>query len=255
MIVPVILAGGSGTRLWPASRKSYPKQFTTLAGDRTLFQETAVRLSGDCFAAPTVVTGSDFRFITAEQLSDVGIEDSTILIEPEGRNTAPAILAAALHHEATPDALLLVAPSDHTVADPAAFLAAVEAGSEAARKGQIVTFGVEPTRPETGYGYLEVSKDVEPGCIQPLKAFVEKPHASIAKLFFEGGRHLWNAGIFLFRVSAILEAFEVAAPRLVMPCRAAVATGTRDLCFFRLGGGSLQSLRRHLYRLRNHGTV
>ena len=235
MIIPVVLAGGSGTRLWPASRKSYPKQFTDLIGDRSLFQDTVLRLSGERFAPHTVVTGSDFRFIAAEQLSDVGIEDAAILIEPEGRNTAPAILAAALHHQATPDALLLITPSDHRITDAAAFTAAVETGVGAAENGHIVTFGIAPTRADTGYGYLELSEQSETGKIQRLKGFVEKPHPDIAQLFYEEGHHLWNAGIFLFRVGTIIEAFEASAPHLVMPCRGAIATGSEDLCFFRLG--------------------
>ncbi|MEM7723912.1 MAG: mannose-1-phosphate guanylyltransferase/mannose-6-phosphate isomerase [Pseudomonadota bacterium] len=235
MIVPVILAGGSGTRLWPASRKSYPKQFTELVGAETLFQSTAKRLSGEGFAAPTVITGNDFRFITAEQLDDVGVAGADIMLEPVGRNTAPAILAAALRHEADPDAILIVSPSDHQITDDAAFLAAVRAGEMAAKKGNLVTFGIKPSGAETGYGYLELTTVPELGKPQALKSFVEKPNLATAKELVKGGRHLWNAGIFMFRVGTIIEAFEVLAPRLVMPVRAALAAGQEDLCFFRLG--------------------
>ena len=235
MIVPVILAGGSGTRLWPASRKSYPKQFTELVGVETLFQSTAKRLSGAGFAAPTVVTGNDFRFITAEQLDDVGVAGADILLAPVGRNTAPAILAAALRHEAAPDALLIVSPSDHQLTDDAAVLSAVRAGEKAVKKGNLVTFGIKPSAAETGYGYLELTTVPELGKPQALKSFLEKPDLATAKELVKGGRHLWNAGIFMFRVGTIIEAFEVLAPRLVMPVRAALAAGQEDLCFFRLG--------------------
>lgn len=235
MIVPVILAGGSGTRLWPASRKSYPKQFTDLVGDKSLFQDTVLRLSGEGFAAPTIITSNDFRFITAEQLDEIHVEGADILLEPVGRNTAPAILAAALHHEATPDAILMISPSDHKIADEAAFLDAVLIGEEAAKAGQLVTFGITPSGPETGYGYLELSELAAKGRAQSLNSFVEKPTLEVAEDMLKGGRHLWNAGIFMFRVGTIIEAFEVLAPRLVMPVRAALATGQDDLCFFRLG--------------------
>ena len=235
MIIPVILAGGSGTRLWPASRKDFPKQFTNLTGEHSLFQDTVRRLTGDMFQAPTIVTGADYRFIAAEQLDQIGCAGATVLLEPAGRNTAPAILSAALQHETTPDAILLVAPSDHRINDPAAFQAAIETGLKAANDGKIVTFGIAPSGPETGYGYLELSNDAKIGQPQPLKSFVEKPCLKLAKALVDGGKHLWNAGIFMFKVSTIIEAFEVLAPKLVMPCRAALATGSEDLCFFRLG--------------------
>jgi mannose-1-phosphate guanylyltransferase/mannose-6-phosphate isomerase len=235
MIHPVILAGGAGTRLWPASRKSYPKQFTELMGDKSLFQETVSRVQGKGFAAPTVVTNSEFRFITAEQLSDIGIDGADILIEAEGRNTAPAILTAALRLEATPDAIMLVLPSDHLIKDEPAFRAALVEGEKLARQGQLVTFGVKPEHAETGYGYLELSAQANTLESQPLRTFVEKPDLVDVEKMLETGRYLWNAGIFMFRVGTIIETFEILAPRLVMPCRAALATGHDDLCFFRLG--------------------
>lgn len=147
LIHPIILSGGSGTRLWPLSRKGFPKQFTRLVGDRSLFAASAARLAGEGFGPPVVVTGSDFRFVVTEQLLAEGIDPGAVLIEPDGRNTAPAVLAAALHVAASdPDALMLVAPSDHAIADPAAFRAMVQRGVAAARAGQIVTFGIAPTR-------------------------------------------------------------------------------------------------------------
>jgi len=239
-ITPLLLCGGSGTRLWPLSRKSYPKQFVPLLGDETLFQQTARRLSGAGFAPPVVVTNADFRFIVAEQMAEIGAEPGAILIEPEGRNTAPAILAAALWLEKTdPDALMLVAPSDHVIPDAAAFRAAVAAGVPAARAGQIVTFGIAPDRPETGYGYLELAtapKADAPGAVA-LKHFVEKPDQASAEAMLASGRHLWNAGIFLFSVAAILDAFRAHRPAMIGPVRAALDEGETDLGFLRLAPG------------------
>ena len=237
MITPILLCGGSGTRLWPLSRKSYPKQFVPLTGETTLFQASAARLSGPGFAAPLVLTGSDFRFIVTEQLAAAGIDPGAVLIEPEGRNTAPAVLAAALWLERSdPEALMLVAPSDHVVPDAAAFRAAVEAGAEAARAGRLVTFGIRPDRAETGYGYLELAEDPGDFTARPLalKRFVEKPDAAGAAEMLAAGTYLWNAGIFLFSVQTILAAFRAYAPGLLAPVQAALAEGQPDLGFFRL---------------------
>ncbi len=237
MIAPVLLCGGSGTRLWPLSRKSYPKQFAPLLGNLTLFQASAKRLSGPQFAAPLVLTNADFRFIVGEQLADIGIAPGAVLIEPEGRNTAPAVLAAALWQaRQDPEALLLVAPSDHVVPDPEAFRQAVAAGIEAAKAGQLVTFGIKPTHAETGYGYLEL--DGDPGDFSPraigLRRFVEKPDAQTAAAMLSEGTYLWNAGIFLFRAAAIIDAFRIHAPQLLAPVEAAVEKSALDLDFYRL---------------------
>ncbi|WP_170761174.1 mannose-1-phosphate guanylyltransferase/mannose-6-phosphate isomerase [Ruegeria lacuscaerulensis] len=240
LITPVLLCGGSGTRLWPLSRKSYPKQFVPLVGEETLFQASARRLSGTAgaleFSAPLVLTNSDFRFIVAEQLQAIGLDPGTILIEPEGRNTAPAVLAAALHaHEQDKNAVLLVAPSDHVVPDAAAFHAAVARGLEAVARGQLVTFGITPTHAETAYGYLELaSAPNSDGAAVPLKQFVEKPDLARATEMLAAGNYKWNAGIFLFRASDIIAAFRVHAPTLMAPIEAAVATATPDLGFLRL---------------------
>ncbi len=236
-ITPILLAGGSGTRLWPLSRKSYPKQFVPLVGEDTLFQASAKRLSGEGFGAPMVLTNSDFRFIVTEQLAEVGLDPAAILIEPDGRNTAPAVLAAALWlKKSDPDALMLVAPSDHIVPDAAAFRAAVDTGVPAAQAGELVTFGIKPTHPETGYGYLELAEDPGSFAAKPLRLsrFVEKPDADRAQEMVNAGTYLWNAGIFLFSVRTILSAFEMHAPDLLDPVHGAVDKGKPDLGFLRL---------------------
>ncbi|GGB26331.1 mannose-1-phosphate guanylyltransferase/mannose-6-phosphate isomerase [Allosediminivita pacifica] len=243
-ITPVLLCGGSGTRLWPLSRKSYPKQFVPLMGEETLFQASAKRLSGQgeglSFTSPMVLTNADFRFIVTEQLQAVGIDPGPILIEPEGRNTAPAILAAALHAASTdPEAILLVAPSDHVVPDADAFHAAVARGLTALEKGDLVTFGITPTHPETAYGYLELAGPPEgDGAPVALARFVEKPDAARAAEMVEAGTYLWNAGIFLFRAKQVIEAFQTHAPKLMGPVQASLDEAKTDLGFLRLAPGA-----------------
>ena len=234
-ITPVLLCGGSGTRLWPLSRKSYPKQFAPLMGEESLFQAAARRLSGTGFARPIAITGESYRFIVGEQLTAIG-QEGTILIEPEGRNTAPAVLAAAcwLEQSQGGDALMLVAPSDHVIPDAEAFRATLRAAQPAAEAGQLVTFGITPDRAETGYGWLEPAEAPDPGAAVALKRFVEKPDAPTAEAMLGAGHYLWNAGLFLFRVDAILAAFEAHAPALLDPVRAAVGQETPDLDFHRL---------------------
>ena len=234
MIHPVILCGGSGTRLWPLSRSAYPKQFAPLIGDESLYQTTLRRLSGETFTAPIVMTGDAFRFLATEQALALGLSDARVVVEPSGRDTAPAILTAALLLD-DPEALMLVAPSDHLISDVDAFRAAVAEGAKAASNGNLVTFGVVPDRPETGYGYLELVKARDGMAAVPLKSFREKPDAATAAEMLEAGTYLWNAGIFLFRAGDIIEAYERLVPDLVAPCREAILTGQDDLGFFRLG--------------------
>ena len=237
-IHPVLLCGGSGTRLWPLSRKSHPKQFVKLMGEESLFQSSALRLSGTGFGEPSVVTGSDFRFMVVEQLAAVEIAPRDILIEPSARNTAAAICAAAVALEAKEgDSLMLVAPSDHVIPDGNGFRATVKAAAPAARDGQIVTFGIRPDRAETGYGWLELTEkpldDFAP-VAQPLSSFAEKPNAEAAAALLEGGMHLWNAGIFLFSTATILKAFEQHAPETLSGVRDAFEHAEADLGFTRL---------------------
>ncbi|MEM6306966.1 MAG: mannose-1-phosphate guanylyltransferase/mannose-6-phosphate isomerase [Pseudomonadota bacterium] len=238
LIHPVLLCGGAGTRLWPLSRKSYPKQFVKLMGDDSLFQASAQRLAGPDFAAPCVVTGGDFRFVVIEQLAAMHMTAADILIEPAAKNTAAAICAAAMVLEARhPNALMLVAPSDHVIPDADQFRETVAAAVPAAQAGQLVTFGIRPDRAETGYGWLEVSQPPGDDCApipQPLQSFVEKPDQAVAEQLLAGGMHLWNAGIFLFTTQTILQAFQTHAPQVYHPTQEAVDQAETDLSFTRL---------------------
>lgn len=237
MIYPILLCGGSGTRLWPLSRQSYPKQFARLTGDQSLFQAAARRLSGPGFAAPVVVTGDPFRFVVTEQLAQVAQAPGAVLIEPTPRNTAPAVLAAALWCARTdPEALMLVAPSDHLIADAEAFRSALHAAAPAARDGQIVTFGITPDRAETAYGYLELAATADPQTAQPqpLARFVEKPGPEAARDMLAAGHYLWNAGLFLFSAPAILKAYRTHAPAMLDAVTQAMDQATPDLGFTRL---------------------
>ena len=234
MITPVLLCGGSGTRLWPLSRKSFPKQFAALLGDESLFQASAQRFSGDGFADPVLVTGDSFRFIVGDQLDEVGITAAHTLIEPAGRNTAPAAAAAAyLLAQTTPETLMLLVPSDHAVADPAAFRAATAAGAVAAAEGQIVTFGIAPDRAETGFGWLESGAETHPQVMQ-LERFIEKPDRARAEELLADKRYLWNAGVFLARADVMLEAFRTHAPQVLEAVQVAMDAARDDLDFTRI---------------------
>ncbi len=235
MIIPVLLSGGAGTRLWPLSRQSYPKQFAKIIGEKSLFQASALRVATADFAPPVIVTNTAFRFMVTEQLGAVGILPGAVLIEPAPRNTAPAILAAALHQAESDDtALMLCLPSDHVIQDATAFRQTVLQGVSAARNGAIVTFGITPTRPETGYGYLQLAESPDAPGPLPLRRFIEKPSATQAAEMLAAGSFLWNAGIFLFSVRTILDAFQTHAPDFLAPVQAAVADRRRDLGFLRL---------------------
>ncbi len=236
LVVPVILSGGSGSRLWPVSRASFPKQLWPLISDRTMLQETALRGTGAGFAPPVIVCNQEHRFLIAEQLREAGIQGARIVLEPVGRNSAPALAAAALLvAEETPNAVLWMMAADSAIARPDRLAAAVATAVEAARGGRIVTFGMKPTRPETGYGYIEVGQELEglPGA-HALAAFVEKPDAARAAELVASERFLWNSGMFVFTAETLLEEMQLHAPEVLSAVRRATAGRDTDLDFIRL---------------------
>ncbi|EKE69844.1 mannose-1-phosphate guanylyltransferase/mannose-6-phosphate isomerase [Oceanibaculum indicum] len=234
-VIPVILSGGSGSRLWPVSRLSYPKQFLPLLGDSSLIQDTVLRTApAQGFGAPMIVCAEDHRFIVAEHMRQLDIEPAAILLEPKGRNTAPALAAAALvAREKTPESILLVLPADHHIADPAGLRAAVAAGLPLARAGKLVTFGMVPDAPETGYGYVKPGESLGDG-VQAVERFVEKPDRATAELFVAEG-YLWNSGMFLLSAEACLAEIARHAPEVLKAAEESVAMATSDLSFRRLG--------------------
>ncbi|GAB2496140.1 mannose-1-phosphate guanylyltransferase/mannose-6-phosphate isomerase [Arenimonas alkanexedens] len=261
-IIPVLLSGGSGTRLWPLSRETHPKQFQPLVGEQSLLQATWRRLEGLAGAgAPIVVANEEHRFMVAEQLRQVGIAPSALLLEPVGRNTAPAIAAAALQAQADgADPLLLVLPSDHVIRDEAGFRAAVLAAAPAAEAGQLVTFGVVPAAPETGYGYIKAAPVGGPSGPKPfaksfgpegpptggagvrgVERFVEKPDLATAQAYVASGDYFWNSGMFLFRASRYLEELAAFAPEILAAAQAALAGAKRDVDFLRLDRAAFEA--------------
>ncbi|WP_372183699.1 mannose-1-phosphate guanylyltransferase/mannose-6-phosphate isomerase [Xanthomonas axonopodis] len=231
-VLPIILSGGSGTRLWPLSRESYPKQFLPLVGDKSMLQSTWLRAAPVAGHAPIVVANEEHRFMAAEQLQQLGVKPSAILLEPKGRNTAPAIAVAAL--EATRDGadpLLLVLPSDHVIGNQAAFQAAVKEAAEAAAQGKLVTFGIKPTAPETGYGYIKAGAGTGASAVE---RFVEKPDLATAQSYLASGEYYWNSGMFLFRASRYLEELRKFHPAIADACQKAWENGKRDADFTRL---------------------
>lgn len=239
MLTPVILSGGSGTRLWPLSRENQPKQLLALTGQHTMLQETARRLSGfdgdATICTPTIVVcNNEHRFMVAEQLRAAGIEGAHIVLEPIGRNTAPALaLAAQVAAQGDTDPILLVMPADHVVTDREAFHAAVATGLQAARAGALVTFGIVPSRTETGYGYIRTGDARKDGALE-LAAFVEKPTLSRAQEYVASGQYLWNSGLFMMRASVWLKALAALQPEMSAACLSALHNGTQDADFVRV---------------------
>jgi mannose-1-phosphate guanylyltransferase/mannose-6-phosphate isomerase len=258
MLIPVILSGGSGTRLWPLSRELYPKQFLPLVGEASMLQDTVRRLDGLEAAGPVVVCNEQHRFIVAEQLRQIDVEARAIVLEPVGRNTAPAVAVAALAAlkavagtpaaepgltrratdvpppppSGTPDPVMLVMPADHVLTDVAAFQAAVRHGLAAARADKLVTFGIVPTKAETGFGYIRRARGAGPAF--PIAEFVEKPDAARAEQYVASGEYLWNSGMFMFRAHRYLTELAQFAPAILKACQAAYAAASRDLDFTRL---------------------
>jgi mannose-1-phosphate guanylyltransferase/mannose-6-phosphate isomerase len=233
MLTPVLLSGGVGSRLWPVSRELHPKQFLPLAGELTMLQQTLGRTAQLQAKAPVVVCNEEHRFMVAEQLRQVGITPGALILEPEGRNTAPAVALAALHEQARdPEAILLVLPADHLIQDVEAFSAAVARALPLARAGRLMTFGVVPHTPETGYGYIRCGATLGED-LYALEAFVEKPDSTTAQAYLESGSYLWNSGMFLLRAETYLAQLAEFQPAMLESCRQAMAEATQDMDFIR----------------------
>ncbi|HBM83343.1 MAG TPA: mannose-1-phosphate guanylyltransferase/mannose-6-phosphate isomerase [Halieaceae bacterium] len=233
MLTPVLLSGGVGSRLWPVSRELHPKQFLPLAGELTMLQQTLKRTGSLEANAPVVVCNEEHRFMVAEQLRQVGIKAGALILEPQGRNTAPAVALAALHEQARdPEAVLLVLPADHLIQQVEAFSVAVARALPLARAGRLMTFGVVPHTPETGYGYIRCGAALDED-LYALEAFVEKPDSATAQAYLESGSYLWNSGMFLLRAETYLAQLAEFQPAMLASCRRAMQEATRDMDFIR----------------------
>jgi mannose-1-phosphate guanylyltransferase / mannose-6-phosphate isomerase len=242
-VCPVILSGGAGTRLWPLSRELYPKQLLPMATDRSLLQDTAGRVTGPAFGAPLIVCNAEHRFVIAEQLRQLGLQPRAIVLEPAARNTAPAVAAAAaLLVRDDPDALMLILPSDHVIQDEAAFGRAIEAAAAAARTGRLVTFGITPSGPETGYGYIRRGSPL-PGVAGAygIERFVEKPDLATAKTYVTDGAWSWNSGMFLMPAKLFLAELAAFEPEMADCVQRAVAGAKSDLDFLRLDDAAFKA--------------
>lgn len=242
-MIPVILSGGTGSRLWPLSRALHPKQFLCLNGDKSLFQSTITRLATalDGSFSPIIVSNHDHRFLIAEQCRNLGVTPAAILLEPQGRNTAPAIAAAALLSMANgDDELLLVLPADHVINDLDALQKAIRLGTPVAESGRIVTFGIVANKPETGFGYIRAAQKSD--TVQPVDSFVEKPDQATAQAYLDDGRYYWNSGMFLFKASTILAELRTYAPAVLAAVERALHGSQKDLDFVRLEPGAFASV-------------
>src|SRR5512146_1361159 len=242
-IQPVVLCGGSGTRLWPLSREQYPKQLLALNGELTLLQATLRRMNGFPTAAqpaaPIVVCNEEHRFLISEQLRAIGVQAGAIILEPVGRGTAPALTLAALHPLADDDPVLLVMPSDHAILEQKSFLDAMGKGAALADAGNLVTFGVPPTSAETGYGYIRIGAALNAGrdaAAYHVHSFAEKPDTDKAQRYLSSGRYLWNSGIFAMRASVWLKNIERFRPDILAACERAHLQGAGDADFYRANG-------------------
>jgi mannose-1-phosphate guanylyltransferase len=234
VILPVIIAGGTGSRLWPLSRQLNPKQFLKLRGDTTLFQQTLVRLEGMETASPTIICNEDHRFIVAEQLRETGVIGASIVLEPVGRNTAPAIALVALNAcDSGQDPVLLVLAADHHIADPQAFKQAVWSAETLARHDQLVTFGIVPSHAESGFGYIQRGSPLPQHGYSVLR-FVEKPDSTKAEYYVKSGDYYWNSGIFMFKASVYLKALREFRPDILESCTRAIEARTKDMDFVRV---------------------
>ncbi len=250
MIIPIILAGGSGTRLWPLSRQLYPKQLIDIYNDKTMLQNTILRLDDfENTGSPIVVCNEEHRFMTAEQLREINVEPKAIILEPVGRDTAPAIAMAALKAmENNQDPTLLVLPADHVIEKISKFHDAILSGLEYVKQDNLIAFGIVPDSPETGYGYIKqgelLNKELlnkEPS-ISKIEIFVEKPDLATAQKYLDSGSYTWNSGMFMFKASAIIKELEIYAPEIIKSCTKALSTGTQDLDFFRLKMDDFQKI-------------
>ena len=243
MLTPVILSGGVGSRLWPLSREHYPKQLLALVGANSLLQNTILRLAEISEQAkPLVVCNEKHRFLVAEQLQNIGIEPANIILEPEGRNTAPAVAVAAFAALAKdPEAILMVLPADHLIADATKFCQAIESGIQLAEANYLVTFGIVPNSPETGYGYINASDSIEDTIALSVESFVEKPDLATAQQYLESGEYYWNSGMFLFKASKYLQELEKFAPDILGTCRLAIDNALEDKDFLRLDSGAFKA--------------
>jgi mannose-1-phosphate guanylyltransferase/mannose-6-phosphate isomerase len=246
MILPVILAGGSGTRLWPLSRALYPKQLINLVDRHTMLQNTLLRLDGLAeTAGPIVICNDEYRFMVAEQLRQIGIGTEAVILEPIGRNTAPALAVAALWAlNKGDDPVLLILPADHHIQSTDKFQSALNAGYAHARAGRLITFGIVPQAPETGYGYIKMGPPLPSaggdGSALTIEAFVEKPDLETARRYVASKSYCWNSGMFMFKASQVIEELETFAPGIVAACRRAIDDGRSDLDFFRLNKAALR---------------
>ncbi|HEX2549813.1 MAG TPA: mannose-1-phosphate guanylyltransferase/mannose-6-phosphate isomerase, partial [Gammaproteobacteria bacterium] len=237
MIVPVILAGGSGSRLWPLSRSAYPKQLLSLVTQRTMLQDTVLRTQAiPNIAPPVIICNQEHRFLVAEQLSQIGVHNASIILEDVGKNTAPAAAIAALYlkNHMQGDPLLMILPADHIIKNTESFVDTISLAITNTKEGKLVTFGVKPNQPETGYGYIKTSVNKKENGSYDVLEFVEKPNLATAKIYLDSGQYYWNSGMFMFKASSFIEELHQFAPMLLKACESSVLSMKKDLQFYRL---------------------